>query len=124
MAFETVLGELQREDIIDANKILESLLNPKNIDMKTHIISPVTFAVLESVVNNLEKLLTEVDAQRQIKLPLTKKILNDLVLKLKLFLVSWNRQSRIEVTKTLQSIREEGSGERSFFQRMLGTGKR
>ena len=123
MAFETVLGDLQREDLIDANKILESLLNPKNIDMKTHIISPVTFAILESVVNNLEKLLTEVTAQRQIRLPLTKKLLEDLILKLKLFLVSWNRQSRVEVTKTLQSIRQEGSSERSFFQKLLGTGK-
>lgn len=123
MAFETVIGDLQREDLIDANKILESLLDPKNIDMKTHIISPVTFAILESVVMSLENLLTEVNSNTKVKLPLTKKLLKDLIYKLKLFLVSWNRQGRIEVTKTLQSIRQEGSGERSFFQKLLGTGK-
>jgi len=122
MAFETVLEDLQRQEMVDANKILESLLSPKNIDMKTHIISPVTFAILESIVTNLENLLTEIGKQK-IKLPLTKKILNDLILKLKLFLVSWNRLSREEITKTLQSLRQEGMQDRSLYQRLLGMGK-
>lgn len=123
MAFETVLGDLQREDLIDANKILENLLNPRNIDMKTHIISPITFAILETVVMNLENLLTEIKAEIKLKLPMLKKLLKDMITKLKQFLVSWNRQSRVEITKTLQSIRQEGSGDRSFFQKLLGTGK-
>ena len=122
MAFETTLGELQKEDTIDANKILESLLNPKNIDMKTHIVSPITFAILESVVNNLENLLTEVN-QQKLKLPMTKKVLRDLIKQLKLFLVSWNRLSREEITKTLQSLRQEGMQERSLYQRLIGMGK-
>ena len=122
MAFETVLSELQKEDTIDANKILESLLNPKNIDMKTHIVSPVTFAILESVVNNLESLLTQTGKQK-LKLPLTKKLLRDMIKQLKMFLVSWNRLSREEVTKTLQSLRQEGMQDRSLYQRLLGMDK-
>lgn len=122
MAFETVLSDLQKEETIDANKILESLLNPKNIDMKTHIMSPVTFAILESVVNNLENLLTEVN-QQKLKLPITKKVLKDLIEKLKTFLVSWNRLSREEITKTLQSLRQEGMQDRSLYQKLLGMGK-
>ena len=78
MAFENVLGELQKEEMIDANAILDSLLNPKNIDLKTHIVSPITFAVLEGIVNNLETLLSEVGKQK-IKLPLTRKILKDII---------------------------------------------
>ena len=122
MAFETVLGDLQKDEMIDANKILESLLNPKNIDMKTHIISPVTFAILESVVKNLENLLTQTGKQK-IKLPLTTKLLKDMIKQLKMFMVSWNRLSRDEVTKILQSLRQEGMQDRSFYQKLLGMGK-
>ena len=122
MAFENVLGELQIQEDTSANKILDSLLNPKNIDMKTHIISPITFAIMEGIINNIEGLLTSLDEQK-VKLPMTKKLLKGIVIKLKLFMVSWNRMSRDEITKTLQSIRQEGATERSFFQKMLGTGK-
>ena len=122
MAFETVLSDLQKEETIDANKILDSLINPKNIDMKTHIISPITFAILESIVSNLENLLTETGKQK-IKLPLTKKLLKDMTMKFKLFMVSWNRLSREEITKTLQSIRQEGMQDRSLYQKLLGMGK-
>ena len=122
MAFETVLSDLQKEETIDANKILESLLNPKNIDMKTHIISPVTFAILESIVKNLENLLTQTGKQK-IKLPLTTKLLKDMIKQLKMFMVSWNRLSRDEVTKTLQSLRQEGMQDRSLYQKLLGMGK-
>lgn len=122
MALETQLGELFKEEIIDANKILDSLLSPKNIDMKTHIMSPITFAILESVVYNFESLLSELGSQK-IKLPLTKKVLEKIIQKIKLFMVSWNRLSREEITKTLQSIRQEGATERSFYQKLLGMGK-
>lgn len=123
MAFETVLSGLQKEETIDANKILDSLLNPKNIDMKTHIISPITFAILESVVSNLENLLTETGKQK-IQLPLTKKLLKDMTMKFKLFMVSWNRLSREEITKTLQSLRTEGMQDRSLYQKLLGMGNK
>jgi len=123
MAFELALGDLQKDDELTANKILETLLNPKNINMKTHILTPVTFAILESIIMNLESLLTEINKEKKVKLPLTTKILKDTIVYLKQFMVSWNRLSREEITKTLQSIRQEGSGERSFWQKMIGTNK-
>lgn len=122
MAFESVLGELQKEENIDATKILDNLLNPKNIDMKTHIISPVTFAVLEATIKGLENLLSETKKQK-VKLPITKRLLRDMVKQLKMFLVSWNRESRKEVTRTLQSLRQEGTQDRSFYQKLLGLNK-
>ena len=122
MAFENILGELKIQEDTSANKILDSLLNPKNIDMKTHIISPITFAIMEGIINNIEGLLTDMHKQK-IRLPMTTKLLKDIVKKLKQFMVSWNRLSREEITTTLQSIRQEGATERSFFQKMLGTGK-
>lgn len=122
MAFENILGELQIQEDTSANKILDSLLNPENIDMKTHIVSPITFAIMEGIINNIEGLLSSLN-ESKIKLPMTKKLLKDIIKKLKQFMVSWNRLSRDEITKTLQSIRQEGATERSFFQKMLGTGK-
>ena len=122
MAFDQILGDMQKEDTTDANKILESLLSPKNIDMKTHILNPVTFAILESVINSIEDLLTEIN-QQKLKLPLTKKMLKSVLLQIKKFMVSWNRLSRQEITETLQSIRQEGATERSFFQKLIGSGK-
>ena len=122
MALETSLGDLFKEETIDANKILDKLLDPKNIDMKTHIISPITFAYLEGVVNNIEILLGDIKGGK-IKLPLTTKLLKDIVKKIKLFMVSKDRLSRTEITETLKSIRQEGATERSFFQKLLGTSK-
>ena len=122
MALETELGELFKEETIDTRKILSDLLNPKNIDMKTHIVSPLTFAILEGIINNIEELLSEIGKQK-VKLPLTKKLLKKIIRQLKLFLVSWNRLSREEVTKTLQSIRTEGTEGKSLYQKLLGIGR-
>ena len=122
MAVETVLADLEKEQTVDNAQILNSLLNPENIDMKTHIMSPITFAMLEAVVNNLQNLLLKIKTQK-IKLPITKKLLEDMIRQLKKLLVSWNRLGRIEITKTLQSLRQEGMQERSFYQKLLGIGK-
>lgn len=117
MALETKLEELIREDDLDANKILHELLSKEGIDLKTHITDPVTFAMLEAVVMNLEELFS---VAKKCKLPLTKKILKDMIDQLKKFLVSWNRLSRKEITETLQKTKEEDSGTRSLFQKLAG----
>ena len=122
MAVETVLADLEKEQTVDNAQILNSLLDPNNIDMKTHIMSPITFAMLEAVINNLQNLLLKIKTQK-IKLPITKKLLEDMIRQLKKLLVSWNRLGRIEITKTLQSLRQEGMQERSFYQKLLGIGK-
>lgn len=121
MAMETQISDLMREDTIDQNKILDNLINPENIDMKTDINDPITFAIFESIVRNLEKLLQGLD-EGKIQLPITRKLLVTVLDKLKLFLVSWNRKSRSEITETLKANREEGTGAKSFFQKMAGYG--
>lgn len=122
MAFQIALEDLRKEDTIDANKILQYLLNPENINMKTHIMSPVVFSILEGVIVNIEDLLTEVGSTK-LKLPKTKAILEEIRDRLKEFLVSWNRESRKEITKTLQSIRQEQNSTRTFAERLLGMNK-
>lgn len=120
MAFESTLDEIFKSETIDANKILHELLSEKGLDMKTHISDPITFAILESTVNQIEQLLSSVE---KLKLPLTKKFLKDLIKQLKKFLVSWNRLSRTEVKEILQANKEQESGARSFFQKLVGIGK-
>jgi len=119
MALERELEDMLKSDNIDANKILDSLLNPKNIDMKTHIVSPITFAVLEGICDNLDILISSISTKKM-SLPRTTRLLKTLRIKIKMFLVSWNRLSREEITKTLQSTRQEGVGERSLYQKLLG----
>ena len=119
MALERELEDMLKSDNIDANKILDSLLNPKNLDMKTHIVSPITFAVLEGICDNLDILISSISTKKM-SLPRTTKLLKTLRIKIKMFLVSWNRLSREEITKTLQSTRQEGVGERSLYQKLLG----
>jgi len=91
--------------------------------MKTHIISPIAFAIFEAIQKDIENLLTEIGKDKKLKLPRTVKLLKNLDTQIKLFMVSWNRQSRNEITQTLQSIREEGATDRSFFQKLTGTGR-
>lgn len=121
MAMETMISDLMRTDNIDANKILSELLNPENINMKTDIRDPITFAILESVVEELEYMLTGID-QNKIKLPITKRNLKRIIKRLKEYLVSWNRAGRIEITETLKATKEEGTGAKSLFQRIAGLG--
>lgn len=121
MAMETQVSELMKEDIMNSNKILSDLLNPKNINMKTEISDPITFALLEAIISQLEDMLNGIKdntKKQKLKLSITKKMLKKMIKCLKEFLVSWDRKSRTEITETLKSTREEGSGARSLFQKM------
>ena len=120
MAFESTLERLFRGETIDANKILHELLSEKGLDMKTHISDPITFAILESIINQIEDLLSET---KGLKLPYTKKFLKDMIKQLKKFLVSWNRLSRTEVKEILKATKEDSSPNRNLFERLAGLGK-
>ena len=122
MSFESDFGELMRVENIDNAKILQMLIDPKNIDMKTHILDPITFASLEAFIENLEDMLFVIKSSKN-KLPKSKKILKLFIKKLKMFLVSWERQSRAEVVETLKSNRVDGTGERSLFQKLINAGR-
>jgi len=122
MSFESDFGELMKVENIDNAKILQMLIDPKNIDMKTHILDPITFASLEAFIENLEDMLFVIKSSKN-KLPKSKKILKLFIKKLKMFLVSWERQSRTEVVETLKSNRVDGTGERSLFQKLINTGR-
>lgn len=122
MAFETSLGELLKEDTIDANKILHELLDYRNIDTKTHIADPITFAMLEAVIVEFDNMIFTLKGSKY-KCPDTEKFLKTFVTQLKKFLVSWDRLGRKEITETLRANREEESGTRSLFQRLAGMGK-
>ena len=120
MAFESTLEPLFKEEILDTAKILNQMLNPKNINMKTHIQAPVTFAILGSFIKNFQQLLSGV---KKSKYPLTYRILNDFIKELKEYLVSWNRLDRTEIKEILQATKAEESGARSIFQKLAGLGK-
>lgn len=115
MSFEVALEDLVKEEELTGNKILSDLLNEKGIDLKTHICSPVDFAILNAVVDNLEPLLF---TKSKKKCNLEK----DIIIYLKKFLISWNRMSRKEITDTLKATKEQEIGDRSLFQKLAGLG--
>lgn len=122
MAFETVLGDL----VIDSNtgdsyKILGDLLDEKNIDMKTHIISPVTFSILSSISKNCVKLLSYIK-KKKYKFPKFTSLLKDIIHDIKVFMVSWGRKSRDEITDTLKAIAQKVQDSRTITDRLLGIG--
>lgn len=119
MAFEGQISDLMREDNIDANKILSELLDAKNINLKTDIPDPITFAILESIVWELENMLSAIN-EKKLRLPILKGTLRKIIRLLKEFSVSWERKSRIEITETLKASKEEGTGAQSFFQKLSG----
>ena len=116
MALDRAFGDFLGEEGVGAGKILSDLLNDKNIDTKTHIVSPVTFAILESVVDYLSEV--QIFAKKK-GLKETSKFLDNFIFKLKKFLVSWQRLSRKEITETLARVTEQQTA-KSLTSRLLG----
>lgn len=119
MSLERVTRELFPEEDITTEKILSELLSNKNINLKTHIISPIEFAILEAYITQIkiEMLFAKKHGYKQ-----TTAFLEDFILRLKEFMVSWKRMSREEVISALAEIRKEKTG-RTFSEKLLGLGK-
>jgi len=119
MALETFGREIFSEEEINAEQILSQLLSNKNINLKTHILSPVEMAILESYIAEIEKqrVFTKTNGYKQ-----TARFLKTFTLRFKEFMVSWKRLSREEVIQALAEIRKEKTG-RTFAERLLGMGR-
>jgi enolase len=117
MALERLgYGLLPEEEETGQFKILNELLNEKNIDMITEILSPIDFALFDSLIEQLEE--TAFTATEE-KLTATSTFLKMFSLKIKKFMVSYKRQSRSETYNTLADARREKSS-RSWQQKLLG----
>lgn len=120
MALERLgYGLLPEEEEIGNVKILNDLLNEKDIDMKTEILSPIEFALLDAIIEQLKE--TSFTCMKN-GLESTSKFLNTFSLKIKKFMVSYKRQSRTETYSTLAEARREKSA-RSWSQKLLGINK-
>lgn len=121
MSFEqSLLNLVQNQDILDNAKILSELQNPKNINMKTHIVSPVEFALLDALISFLKNSIEILKKKRQLKKFV--KFLEDFVKALKELLVSWNRQSRKEITETISGQINKQNVSRTAIERLIGVG--
>jgi len=119
MALETFGRELFSDEEVSAEKILSQLLSNKNINLKTHILSPVEMAILESYIDEIDKqrVFAKEHGYKQ-----TARFLKNFTLKFKEFMVSWKRLSREEIISALAEIRKEKTG-RNFAERLLGMGR-
>jgi hypothetical protein len=120
MALERLgYGLIPEEDEAGNIKILNDLLTDVNIDLKTEILAPVEFALLDAIIEQLEDM--RFTATKG-KLTYTAKTLKTLSLKIKSFMYSYKRQSRGETYNTLAEARKEKSA-RTWSQKLLGMNK-
>lgn len=119
MAMEVAFGNIIPEEVNDQFKILSDMLDPKNIEMKTEIHNPVTFAVLDAVAQKMELIIKKVN--EVILLPKFTGLLKEIIEKIKVFMVSYARKSRKEIQEILQGIRNEVQASRSFVDRLINT---
>lgn len=121
MAFEVDLEELQKEEIIDANKILNEYFNPKNINLKTEINAPVEFTTLDVISQNFNGFVNFGDSKKNFKR--CKKTLKNFLDLYKEYMVSHRRKSRLEVGDVLKAMKEQQQQSRSLLQKLTGMGK-
>lgn len=121
MAFEVDLEELQKEEIIDANKILNEYFNPKNINLKTEINAPVEFTLLNVITKNFNDLINFGNVKKDFKF--CKRTLNDFLDLYKQYMISHTRKSRSEVADVLKAMKEQQSQARGLIDKLTGMGK-
>ena len=130
MAFEVDLEELQKEETINADKILNEYFNPKNIGLKTEINAPSEFTTLEVISKNFNDLIN-------FNVTITKRgrkkykhnlkgvadVLQNWIELFKVNMVSHNRKSREEVSRVLIAMKQQQNTERGLLQKLTGMGK-
>lgn len=122
MAFEVDLEELQKEEVIDANKILNEYFTPNNINLKTEINAPLEFTNLCVIQKNFNSYINFGDNRRNFKR--CKKTLEDTLRLYKEYMVSFKRKSRIEVGDILKALKQQvAEGARSIIEKITGMGK-
>lgn len=121
MAYEVDLEELQKEETIDANKILNEYFNPKNINLKTEINAPTEFTVLNIIAKNFNEFINFGDGKKNFKR--TKRSLNDFLELFKQYMVSHNRKSRGEVADVLKAMKDQQNQARGLIDKLTGMGK-
>ena len=121
MAFEVDLEELQKQETIDANKILNEYFNPKNINLKTEINAPVEFTMLDVIRINFNPLISFGEKTKNFKG--CKKTLKDFLDLYKEYMVSHARKSRLEVGDVLKAMKQQETGARSLLDKLTGMNK-
>lgn len=132
MAFEVDLEELQKQEIVDANKILHEFFSPENISLKTEINAPSEFTTLELIANTkIFNYLMNFGAKRtkrgkiilKHKFKRVPDLLQNWINKYKVNMVTYGRKSRLEVADVLKAMKEQEKEGRGLIQRLTGMGK-
>jgi len=130
MAFEVDLEELQKEETINADKILNEYFNPKNIGLKTEINAPSEFTTLEVIAQHFNDLINFGATKTKRGKPKYKHNFKNVPKTLQLWIdmfkvnmVSHNRKSRLEVADVLKAMKQQENNERSLVQKLTGMGR-
>lgn len=122
MAFEVDLEELQREDTLNAEKILNEFFSNKNINVKTQIDAPAEFTTLDVIAQNFNSFIN-IDKKKKHTFKKTPKTLKNWMELFKEYMISNGRASRHEVADVLKAMKQQERESRGILQRLTGIGK-
>jgi len=132
MAFEVDLEELQKQEVVDANKILHEFFSPENVGLKTEINAPSEFTTLELISNiKIFNYLMNFGCKRtkngklklKHKFKYVPELLQNWIDFYKVNMVTYGRKSRIEVAGVLKAMKEQEKEGRGLIQKLTGMGK-
>lgn len=130
MAFEVDLEELQKEEMVNADKILNKYFSPENVELKTEINAPSAFTTLENITEHFNELINfgsirtkqgEFKFKHDFKD--VKKVLKDWIDTHKINMVTYNRKSRNEVAEVLKALKQQEINARSWSEKLTGMNK-
>lgn len=106
----SLFDEMKKTSNINAEQILNELLNAENIELKTHILQPLNLTTLKTIAVKLR-------ADGFIKSADTIDAFIDYYLR---YMVSWNRQSREEIVRSVIALRISNDKAPTTTDKLIG----
>jgi len=109
MELEQFLNELKKSDENELSKLISELINDKNIELKTEIQNPFTMSLLDSLGEYLE----------QKGLKQSSNLLKTFLFYFRVNMISFNRKSRTEYIKAINSLYTAETTEKEREEKLL-----
>ncbi len=105
-----LFDELKKTGDINIEQILNALLNDTNIELKTQIVNPLGLTTLKTISEKLNN-------EKCIKCANTINTFIDWYLR---YMVSWNRQSRDEIVRSVIALRVKEEKTPTVAEKLMG----
>jgi len=109
MELEQFISELKKSDENELSKLISELINDRNIELKTEISNPLIMSILDSLGDYLE----------QKGLKQSSNLLKSFLFWFRVNMISFNRKSRTEYIKAINSLYSSEITEKEREEKLL-----